>query len=100
MWAILLTALVALQPAAPASPPAAAAYRQGVAAEAKNDLAAALAAYDQAIAAEPSMAIAHDRRGFVLGRLGRTGDALVAFERAATLDPRLFDAQYHLGATR
>ena len=85
MWAILLTALVALQPAAPATSPAGAAYRQGVAAEAKNDLAAALAAYDQAIADEPSMAIAHDRLGFVLGRLGRTADAIGAFERAVAL---------------
>ena len=30
---------------------------------------------------------------------GATDDAIAEFERAVALDPRLVDAQYHLGAT-
>jgi tetratricopeptide (TPR) repeat protein len=72
----------------------------GRALEAKNDLPGALEAYQRAVAAAPGDAVARDRLGFVLGRLGRTGEALAAFAKAAELDPKLFDAQYHLGATR
>jgi len=45
------------------------------------------------------MAEAHDRLGFVLGQLGRTDEALDEFRRAVEANPKLFDAQYHLGAT-
>ena len=45
-------------------------------------------------------AVAHDKLGFVLGRQNRIREALAEFARATKLDPTLFDAQYHLGATR
>ena len=45
------------------------------------------------------MASAHDRLGFVRGEQGRTEEALAGFAKAVALDPTLFDAQYHLGAT-
>ena len=103
---MLLVLLCALVASAPQERPrteaqsAAAAYQQGIAAEKANDLNAARAAYENAIQIDPSMAVAQDRLGFVLGRLGRTPEAVAAFEQAVRLKPDLFDAQYHLGATR
>ena len=42
----------------------------------------ALAAYDQAIALDPSHASDHSNRGLVLVRLKRFGDALAAYHQA------------------
>src|SRR5688572_21989984 len=67
--------------------------------EARNDLQGALVAYQRAVEASPRDAVARDKLGFLLGRLGRTEEALAAFVQATELDPNLFDAQYHLGAT-
>ena len=102
MGLVLLATMFALAQGPPLSsaPSAEALYQQGLAAERKNDLPAARAAYEDAVRQNPKLAAAHDRLGFVLGRLGRTADALAAFERAVQLQPDLFDAQYHLGATR
>ena len=47
----------------------------------------------------PRFAEAHDRLGFVLGQLNRTDEAIDEFRLAISQDPKLFDAQYHLGAT-
>ena len=68
--------------------------------EARGDLAGATAAYERAIRARSGSAVAHDKLGFVLGRQERIPDALAEFSRAIKLDPLLFEAQYHLGATR
>ena len=57
-------------------------------------------AYERAIRARSGSAVAHDKLGFVLGRQERIPEALAEFARAIKLDPTLFDAQYHLGATR
>src|SRR5919109_2037110 len=74
-------------------------YLLGVTAEGQNDLSAASSPYQNALRLDPTLAHAHDRLGFVLGRLGRTIEALAAFERAVRLAPDFFDARYHLGAT-
>ena len=74
-------------------------YLFGLVAEGQGDLAGAARALEQAVSLSPNHAAAHDRLGFVLGRQGRTEEAIGEFARAAELNPRLFDAQYHLGAT-
>src|SRR3954468_7488525 len=56
-------------------------------------------ALEKMIAANPSSAPAHDRLGFVLGKQGATAEAIGEFRTAVSLDPKLADAQYHLGAT-
>ena len=68
--------------------------------EARGDLTAATIAYERAVRARSGSAVAHDKLGFVLGRQNRIPEALAEFARAIKLDPTLFDAQYHLGATR
>ena len=67
---------------------------------AANDLERARAIAEQVIASDPTSGEAHDLLGFVLGKQGHTAEAIAEFERAVQLRPTLFDAQYHLGATR
>src|SRR5678815_1318494 len=55
-------------------------YSRGTALEAQHDLAGAEAEYRAALETDPAMAGAHDRLGFVLGKLGRTADAIAEFE--------------------
>ena len=74
-------------------------YQAGLARERDKDWNAAAAAYSEALRLAPGMAEAHDRLGYVLGQLGRTDEALDEFRRAVEANPKLFDAQYHLGAT-
>src|SRR5215470_6316909 len=74
-------------------------YARGTTLEAQQHLDEAARAYAHAIELDPRLAVAHDRLGFVHGLQGRTADAIAGFERARALDPKLFDAQYHLGAT-
>jgi tetratricopeptide (TPR) repeat protein len=50
--------------------------------------AAALAAYDRALALKPSRSDAHAGRGLALLDLGRRTEALTQFQRALELDPR------------
>jgi predicted Zn finger-like uncharacterized protein len=50
--------------------------------------AAALAAYDRALALKPSRSDAHAGRGLALLDLGRRTEALTEFQRALELDPR------------
>jgi len=47
----------------------------------------ALAAFDEAIRLDPKSGHPHDQRGFVLLSLGKLPDALLAWQRAASLDP-------------
>src|SRR5688572_30044749 len=78
------------------------AHRQfvlGTRLEAQRQLEKAARAYEEAIHLDPRMAAAHDRLGFVYGLLGRTAEAVARFELAREIDPDLFDAHYHLGAT-
>src|SRR5262245_25760124 len=101
MWlAVLLAILTPLAQERSQRAPAEDPFRQGMAAERAGDLQAALTSYERAVERDPAHAQAHDRLGFVLGRLGRTAEALTHFERAVAIAPTLFDAQYHLGATR
>src|ERR1051325_7883853 len=65
-----------------------------------NDLEGARAAVEGILAENPGSAEAHDLLGFILGKQGHTDEALAEFERAVQLNPGVFDAQYHLGATR
>ena len=67
---------------------------------AANDLEQARATAERVIALDPTSGEAHDLLGFVLGKQGHTAEAIAEFERAVQLHPTLFDAQYHLGATR
>ena len=106
VWPVVAAvACVALaqQPTAPVpakDASAAALLERGQALEARNDLAGAAEAYRQAVDLAPKNARARDKLGFVLGRQGRTEEALEAFASAVKIDPTLFDAHYHLGATR
>ena len=74
-------------------------YMLGWLREQDKDLAAAETEYVAALALAPSRAEIHDRLGFVRGEQGRTDEALAGFRKAVQLDPKLFDARYHLGAT-
>src|SRR5688500_13564614 len=99
--AVLAAAWIAL--AAQVIPPAARSgdlVKLGAAREARNDLPGALDAYSAAVRADSNDAVARDRLGFLLRRLAAVDEALAEFHRAILLDPNLFDAQYHLGATR
>ncbi len=52
-----------------------------------GELDAAIAAYDEAITAEPNLAQAHLNRAQAMRRLGRMDEAAVGLEAAAALDP-------------
>ncbi|HEX6210816.1 MAG TPA: tetratricopeptide repeat protein [Methylomirabilota bacterium] len=83
-------AAAALTGAVVAPDPAAVALergRQGALAYGRGDMAAALAAFEEAVAAAPGDAEAANNLGQVLTRLGRTTEALPLFERAITLAP-------------
>ena len=100
--ALLLNLALAPVSSAAQTPDRAAAQREyihGTELEARKQLDEAALAYQQAIRTDPHLAVAHDRLGFVYGLQGRTADAVAQFERARQIDPGLFDAQYHLGAT-
>ena len=76
-------------------------YLLGLVRERQNDLTSAAAAYASAI--QPG---ALTRRGRTIGSASCSGSRAgpprrsAEFAEAVRLDPRLFDAQYHLGATR
>jgi tetratricopeptide (TPR) repeat protein len=57
----------------------------------------ALAAFDQAVALDPSYARAHYNRGHALHNLGRHEEALAAADRAIALDPNLAAAHNNRG---
>lgn len=61
-----------------------------------GDLAAALSECDQALQAAPHWAEAHNLRGIILDELGRTEQAVAAYQQALHLDPALTDAAENL----
>ena len=71
----------------------------GVVFDRQNKLAEAVSYYETAVRLDPTLAEAHDRLGFAYGRLG--GFPTRSRHSSARLSwPDMFDAQYHLGATR
>jgi tetratricopeptide (TPR) repeat protein len=59
----------------------------GDAQENMGDLAAAETSYRQAIAKDPASAVAHCNLASVLGKLGRTEEAIAEVEKALKIDP-------------
>ncbi len=94
----MLLLLLVLSNALPAQErPAAAAFRDGAAAQQRGDLDRAAEAYQRAIEIEPRFAEAHANLGAVLARLGRYGEAVASDERALAIDPKLTAARLNLG---
>ena len=52
----------------------------------------ALAAYDKVVALDPTIAEAHNNRGIILQKLGRSAEALASYDRAIALNPGLAQA--------
>jgi len=63
----------------------------------QGDLAAAEAGYRRTIEAEPTHAAAHGNLGVLLGRFGRTPEAIACFQMALRVDPGSADLWYNLG---
>lgn len=91
-WLPLLLALGAVPAAAQTVPEL---YRQSYALEAKHDLQGALRAME-AVAAKTPDYVATLRRGWLLYLTGRYTDALAAYAKAATLEPKAVEPK--LGA--
>jgi arylsulfatase A-like enzyme/tetratricopeptide (TPR) repeat protein len=62
----------------------------------QNDVAAAKAWIDKALAADPSLADAYTTMGVIAARSGRGDEAIEAWRRAVELDNTSFDAMYNL----
>jgi tetratricopeptide (TPR) repeat protein len=77
--------------------PAAAAFREGTAAQQRGDLERAADAYRRAIALAPQFAEAHANLGAVLARAGRYEEAVAAYARALEINPKLTAARLNLG---
>ncbi len=77
--------------------PAAAAFRDGAAAQQRGDFDNAAEAYRRAIEIEPKLAEAHANLGAVLARLGRYEEAVSSIERALAINPALTAARLNLG---
>ena len=87
----------ALRGADPGSETALAFFEQGCAADADpRTFAAAIAAYQKAIALDPDFADAHCNLGTVLYNQGRRPDARACFERALLLAPSHLEAHFNL----
>ncbi|NKB43845.1 MAG: tetratricopeptide repeat protein [Alphaproteobacteria bacterium] len=69
----------------------------GVIAQHKGDLGQALALFDRAIAAAPTLAVIPFNKGNALRDAGQHQDALTAYEAALNCDPRFQDALLNLG---
>jgi tetratricopeptide (TPR) repeat protein len=80
---------------APADPQAL--FQQALAHHRSGDLAAAVAAYDRVIAADPGHVAAYGNRGVALRRLGRTGEALASYDAAIALQPDYVDGHGNRG---
>ena len=78
-------------------PAAAAAFREGTAAQQRGDFERAAEAYRKAIDIAPRLAEAHANLGAVLARLGRYEDAVASIQRALALNPKLTAARLNLG---
>src|SRR5438034_3931446 len=71
--------------------------RQGREFKATGDAAAALRAFERALALDPESAEIEDEVGFLLAATGRPSEAMPHFEKAVRLDPEFAPAHYHLG---
>lgn len=69
----------------------------GVSLHRTGSLAAALTAFDRAIALDPAYVMAHSNRGLVLADLDRSQEAAAAFQRVIALAPQSAEAWCHLG---
>jgi Flp pilus assembly protein TadD len=76
---------------------AAVTHNLGVIAAAQGKTEAAIAHFDEAIAAEPHYASAHYNRAVALQALGRTREAIQGFGRACAIEPGHYDAHRALG---
>src|SRR5688572_20429513 len=94
LFVLVHAGIVALSAQEPA---AAAAFREGAAAQQRGDLQSAADSYRRAIEIEPRLAEAHTNLGAVLARLGRYEEAVVSIERALTINPKLTAARLNLG---
>jgi tetratricopeptide (TPR) repeat protein len=95
---VLLILLLVFSAAVPAQEtPAAAAFRDGAAAQQSGDLERAAQAYRRAIEIDPQFAEAHANLGAVLARLGRYEEAVLSDERALAINPQLTAARLNLG---
>lgn len=65
-----------------------------------GDDAAALAAYERALALAPALGAAHFGQGTTLARLGRAAEAVAAWKRALELDPANFVVRKQIWAHR
>lgn len=65
-----------------------------------DDLPGALVESDAALQLAPQSAEAHNLRGVVLDELGRTAEAIAAYQEALRLDPGLSDAAENLAELR
>lgn len=75
------------QPAKP-NDPAAAAFNRGKVSSQRNDYAAAIASYTQAIELNPKWAEVYVQRGIALRMSGRLDQAIEDFDKAAELNPQ------------
>lgn len=73
---------------------AAAHYERGCVLQARQDLNAALVAYDQALALDPNFAAAHSNRGAALAAMNRCDEALASLDRAIGLKPDYAEAHF------
>ena len=92
----LLVALLSIDLRAQ-DPSAAAALREGAAAQQRGDLDRAAAAYRRAIEIDARFAEAYANLGAVLARQGRYKDAVASYERALSINPKLTPARLNLG---
>src|SRR5260370_25785540 len=70
--------------------------RQGQAYKAKGDAAAALQAFEKALALDPKSPQIEDEVGFILAATNRRDEAIPNFERAVQLVPRSAPELYRL----
>lgn len=83
------------------SPPdrlrAEAAYDRGLSQFNARQMSAALAALNEAVAVDPTVARYWDTLGLLYLELGRPDVAILQLQKAVTLDPHLADGHFHLG---
>jgi len=72
-------------------------YVEGQLALDREDYDAALAELKKAIAADPSLSVAHAAIGDIYRKQGKLEDSATAYEQAVTTDPYAFGPQYNLG---
>ncbi|MGO8673102.1 MAG: tetratricopeptide repeat protein [Capsulimonadaceae bacterium] len=84
-------------PPAPSTDPAGRAYNQGMALDSAGNLAGAVVAYRQALAARPQYAEAMANLGLDLGKQGNLPAAATYLQQAVTLRPDLASAHANLG---